>query len=145
MILAGLNLLGKFRLPAFLEVDLSKMSVYQSSFRLLLHSQKWSSFYLLGMLNGLIPCGFVYFFAVKAASTASPLWGGVVMVVFGLATIPALLTLGFLVSRFNSLHTKCRDIIYKIAGFAVVGYGGYTLTIAYRFLTDPSASLLHCH
>jgi len=46
------------------------------------------------MLNGIIPCGLVYSFAIMAAATASPLWGAVVMATFGLATIPALFFLG---------------------------------------------------
>ncbi len=145
MVLAGLNLLGYFKLPKFLEVDISGNSTYQGLFRTLLRSKHWASFYALGMLNGLIPCGFVYFFAIKAASTASPLWGAIVMATFGLATIPSLLILGLFVTGLQSFKTSWRNQLYKLAGVSVVVYGAVTIYLAYGFWIDPASSLLNCH
>lgn len=145
MVLAGLNLLGYFKLPKFLEVDVSGNTVYQGLFRSLLKAQTWGSFYALGMLNGLIPCGFVYFFAIKAASTASPLWGAIVMGTFGLSTIPSLLTLGLFVTGLQSFRTSWRNQLYKLAGLSVIIYGVVTIYLAYGFWIDPTSSLLNCH
>ena len=48
------------------------------------------SAFALGLLNGLLPCGLVYAVLASAAATGSPLRGALVMLVFGLSTIPAL-------------------------------------------------------
>lgn len=49
---------------------------------------------LLGLASGLLPCGWLYAFAVTAAGTASALWGAIVMMVFWLGSVPVLLGLG---------------------------------------------------
>jgi len=101
MILAGLSLLGKLKFLTLIEHSVSKSSWYQNNFKALLASGTLTSFFLLGMLNGLLPCGFVYFFAITAASTADPLYGALVMAIFGLSTIPAMFSLGFFVGIFK--------------------------------------------
>ena len=95
MILSGLSLLGKIKFLTIIEHSLSNSKRYQRSFKQLLHQQSLFSFFILGMLNGLLPCGLVYFFAITAASTGSALYGAFVMLLFGLSTIPALFSLGF--------------------------------------------------
>lgn len=47
--------------------------------------------YLLGILNGLLPCGFVYLGVLGAISTGSVLSGMGYMALFGLGTVPAML------------------------------------------------------
>lgn len=90
MVIVGFSLLGKIKFLTILEHSCSKSPLYQKTFKNLLTSNSLFSFYLLGMLNGLLPCGFVYAFAITAASTGSAFWGAVVMFIFGLSTIPAL-------------------------------------------------------
>ena len=75
MILAGLSLLGKVKFLTLIEHSFLKSSWYQESFKSLLRNQSLLSFFLLGMLNGLLPCGLVYSFAIIAASTANPFYG----------------------------------------------------------------------
>lgn len=143
MVLAGLSLIGKIKFLTVIEHSVSKSSWYQKSFRSLLHSGTLFSFFLLGMLNGLLPCGFVYFFAITAASTADPLWGGVVMFIFGISTIPALFSLGFFVGLFK--QSGFRNIMIKFASIAVILFGIYTLYSGYDYLTNPNKSILECH
>ncbi len=143
MILAGLSLLGKLKFLTLIEHSLSKSKWYQETFRTFLRSKSLSSFYFLGMLNGLLPCGFVYFFAITAASTASPLWGAIVMLIFGLSTVPAMFSMGFFVGFLK--QTSTRNLILKLAAIAVVAYGIFTIYNGYGFITDPNRSLLHCH
>ncbi len=143
MILAGLSLMGKVKFLTLIEHSFSKSEWYQKSFRSLLHSKTLFSFYLLGMLNGLLPCGFVYFFAITAASTGSALWGAIVMLVFGLSTIPAMFSMGFFVGLFK--QSSFRSLMIKFASIAVIGYGLFTIYNGYGFITDPTRTLLHCH
>jgi sulfite exporter TauE/SafE len=142
-VLVGLSLLGKLKFLTSIEHTVSENKLFKESFRKLLRDKSYFSFYLLGMLNGLIPCGFVYFFAIAAASSASPMWGAIVMSTFGLATIPALFALGFFVGSFK--NSKFRDYMMKVASILVILYGLYTLYSGYTFITTPEASLLNCH
>jgi len=135
MLLAGLSLLGKFKFLNSAELSISKYPWYQKTFRSLISSKTYSSFFLLGMLNGIIPCGLVYSFAIFAASTASPLWGATVMATFGLATIPALFFLGSLTKFLQK--GSLRGVMMKLAALLVVLYGFFTLYKGYNFVAHP--------
>ena len=143
MLLAGLALMGKLRVLNVLETSFAHSNWYQNKFRDLMRSQSLFGFYLLGMLNGLLPCGFVYFFAITAASTASPLYGALVMFIFGLSTIPALFSLGSFMGLFKNF--KFRHLMTRLAALSVIGYGLFTLYNGYRYLIDPARSMLDCH
>ena len=141
MILSGLSLLGKIKFLTKIEHSVSSTDWYKNTFKKLLHSDKKSTFFLLGMLNGFLPCGFVYFFAITAASTASALYGAIVMIIFGLSTIPALFSLGFFVGMFK--NHSIRNTLVKISAILVIGFGMYTLMKAYMIQTTPKSPLKH--
>ncbi|MCV6607052.1 MAG: sulfite exporter TauE/SafE family protein [Campylobacterales bacterium] len=143
MVLAGLSLIGKFQFLTLIEHSVSNRQWYKRTFTYLLKSKTVPSFFLLGMLNGLLPCGFVYFFAITAASTADPFLGGLVMAVFGLSTLPAMFSLGYFVGFLK--QQSFRDLMIKIASIAVIAYGIYTLFKSYGFIMNPSMTLLNCH
>ncbi len=136
MLLTGLSLLGKVKFLTLIEHSFSKSLWYQKIFRTLLHSQSFISFFLLGMLNGLLPCGFVYFFAITAASTADPLYGALVMIIFGVSTVPALFSLGFFVGLFK--QSGLRNIMMKLAAICVIFYGFYTIYNGYHYITTSN-------
>jgi len=142
MVLTGLSLIGKLKFLTILEHSFSQTAWYQKIFRATIQSKGLSSFYLLGLLNGLLPCGLVYFYAVTAASTGSPLWGALVMFVFGLSTVPALFTLGFFTSIFTK--TNFRKMAMNLASIIVIIYGFYTIYRGYDFIKHPNKSLLNC-
>ena len=135
MILAGLSLIGNLKFLNSAEWSVSKYAWYQNSFRTLMSNQSYLSFYLLGLLNGIIPCGLVYSFAIFAASTADPLAGAFVMATFGLATIPALFFLGFLTKFLQK--GSLRGTMMKLAALLVILYGGITLYKGYNFVAHP--------
>lgn len=141
MILSGLSLMGKLEFLTKLEHPLS--SFYQDSFKKLLYSKSLGSFFLLGMLNGLLPCGFVYFFAISAASSASMLGGALVMFAFGVSTIPALFAFGFFASLFSS--GKFRKLMMNLSSFAIILYGIFTLYNGYTYIANQNKTLLECH
>lgn len=49
------------------------------------------SLFIIGLLNGLLPCGLVYMGIAGASAMASPAMGGLFMLFFGLGTLPLLL------------------------------------------------------
>ncbi len=143
MVLAGLSLMGKIKFLTLIEHSFSSSSVYKKAFQSILKSRSNFSFFLLGMLNGLLPCGFVYFFAITAASTADPLWGAFVMFIFGISTIPAMFGLGFLTTLASA--TTFRNMMMSLSSIAVILYGVFTIYNGYDYITNPTKTLRDCH
>ncbi len=135
MLLAGLSLLGKLGFLNTAEFSFSKYAWFQKSFRVLIKSKSYRSFFFLGMLNGIIPCGLVYSFAIISASTASPLWGAMVMAIFGLSTIPTLFFLGS-VTKFLQ-QGSLRGTMMTLSAFLVLLYGLFTMYKGYNFVAHP--------
>ena len=136
MLLAGFSLLGKLGFLNASEFSVSKYTWYKKGFKKLISSKSYLSFFFLGMLNGIIPCGLVYSFAIMSASTASPFWGAVVMASFGLATIPALFFLGS-VTQFLQ-KGSLRGTMMKLASLLVIVYGVFTIYKGYNFVIHPN-------
>lgn len=143
MVLAGLSLMGKIKFLTIIEHSFSSSPIYKSAFKRVLNSKSNLSFFVLGMLNGLLPCGFVYFFAITAASTADPLYGALVMAIFGLSTIPAMFGLGFLTSLASA--TSFRNMMMSLSSIAVILYGAYTIYHGYDYISNPLKTLQDCH
>ena len=140
MVLMGLSILGKSSFMTRLESFSFFDRYLKTAFTKLIRSRTLPSFYALGLLNGLLPCGFVYFFAVTAASTASIIDGAIVMALFGIATIPILFTMGFFVGFLQK--PGLRNMMNKVAGWIVTAYGFYMLYKGYLFLFTEAPS---CH
>ncbi len=143
MVLAGLSLMGKIKFLTVIEHTFSSSKLYKDAFKTILNSKSNFSFFVLGMLNGLLPCGFVYFFAITAAATASPLYGALVMFVFGLSTIPAMFGLGFLSSMASA--TSFRNMMMSLSSVAVILYGLFTIYNGYDYFTNPLKTVQQCH
>ncbi len=143
MVLVGFSLSGKLKFLTSIEHSVSKSKIYQQTFRKLLGSNSFISFYLLGMLNGLLPCGFVYVFAITAASTGNPLWGAFVMLIFGLSTIPAMFSLGFFVGIFKQI--ALRNLFITIASILVIIFGIYVMHNGYEYLVNENKSIHGSH
>jgi len=129
MVLMGLSLMGKIRFLTSLESSLATNLFIKKIFSFLIHSKSIYSFYGLGLLNGFLPCGLVYFFAVSAAATGSIFWGGFTMLIFGLSTMPALLGFGYIVGFLKG--SNFREVMIKLASIVIVLYGIYMSYLGY--------------
>ena len=80
-----------------------------------------SSFILLGMANGLLPCGMVYL-AIAGALNASEVKSGVLfMVLFGLGTLPPLFVLSYFGSMIKlSFRNKIKQMTPVIVAVMAV-------------------------
>jgi len=143
MVLVGVSISGKVKILSYIEHSIQNSSWYHKNFKELLQSNFLGSFYILGLLNGLLPCGLVYFFAITAASTASAAYGAIVMLIFGLSTIPVMFSLGFFVGIFRK--TAVRETMMKLAALGVIVYGIYTAYNGYKYIIDPNRTVLDCH
>lgn len=75
---------------------------------------------LLGLANGLLPCGPVAAVALGAAGTGKPLAGALSMAVYGLGTLPALLVLG---AGVASIPERARTRLYRLGALLVLATG----------------------
>jgi len=74
------------------------------------------SLFLIGLLNGLLPCGFVYLGLASALTTGEALKGAAFMAAFGAGTLPAMLTLSL---AGNTISLSVRNNIRKAAPFVM--------------------------
>ena len=77
--------------------------------------------FALGTLWGWLPCGLVYSVLVAALATGSPARGGLLMLAFGLGTLPALLAMGMAAVRLKTLLQNFW--VRRVSGLAVLGFG----------------------
>lgn len=99
--------------------------------------------WLAGVLTGLLPCGWLWAFAIAAAGTGSVLAGGAVMVAFWAGTVPAMLgvmTVG------GSLLTRLRSRMPAITAVVLIALGLATLALRYgdagvSQVTQPSCPM----
>ena len=104
-------------------------SWFKRMFTYQMNSGNKSSFFILGMLNGLFPCGLVYTMLVTATTTSSALYGALVMFIFGIFTIPTLFSFAFIISLFSG--QKFRSFMIQLAALTVIIFGVWTLYKAY--------------
>ena len=80
----------------------------------------------LGALWGWLPCGMVYAVLLTALSLASWWQGALLMLAFGVGTLPNLLGIGLVSSQLRALRT--RTVTRVGAGCLVAAFGVYGLT-----------------
>lgn len=102
-------------------------SVLRKSFQRVRQQPRIRRAFLIGALTCLMPCGWLYTFAIIAAGTGSPLWGTMVMVAFWAGTVPILVAL---MLGFGKLGQKVRQKIPLAMAVTVILVGCFT--IAFR-------------
>lgn len=75
----------------------------------------------LGLLWGWLPCGLVYSALTTALASGSAVKGALLMLAFGLGTLPNLLLAGLLLTRFRRFAQA--RVTRMVSGLLVLGYG----------------------
>lgn len=124
MVIMGVNMLGLFpwlrrftpRMPAALAVKIGRKK--SASRRPL----------IVGLLNGLMPCGPLQSMQIVALGTGSPFAGALSMFLFSLGTVPLMLGLGSLVSalgrKFSRTVMDVGAVLVAVLGLAMLSQGG---------------------
>jgi uncharacterized protein len=95
--------------------------------------------YLIGMLVGLLPCGWLWAFVIAAGGTGDPLHGGLVMAAFWLGTVPAMV--GVLTVAGPAIAwLRARMPVVTAVALIALGIG----TLASRW-PDAGTRRTHCH
>lgn len=124
MIVMGINMLGIFpwlrklnpRMPAFIskKIEAQKLRATRP--------------FVIGLLNGLMPCGPLQSMQILALACANPFVGALSMLLFSLGTVPLMLGLGSLISvlgmRFTHTIMNIGAVLVTVLGFAMLAQGG---------------------
>jgi sulfite exporter TauE/SafE len=124
MLFIGLSFLDNVKFLNFFKIDLLNKKIFKIIHKKVIASQTPISFYLFGLLNGMIPCGLVYFAASSALVTSSWMDGAFMMFLFGIAVIPGLFILGF---ASGYIKQKNRKILNYISVLLIMGYAVITI------------------
>ncbi|CRF50351.1 hypothetical protein HHE06_01760 [Helicobacter heilmannii] len=108
---------------------------FAKGFKSLFSTPSLPSFYALGLLNGLLPCGMVYWFVLNALARPNLTSALEVMVVLGLATFTPLFVFGALFGNF--LNYKWRAWFQKAAFVLLLGFGAHTIYMGVKMLGQP--------
>lgn len=122
---------------------IGKLKQYLGSFL-----KKKSSFaiFVIGILNGWLPCGLVYMALIAAIAMSNPISGAVYMVFFGIGTS---VLLSVLIFAGNFISLSFRNKINKILPYFVILIGivfilrGLGLGIPYLSPSDSKLELSH--
>lgn len=77
----------------------------------------------VGMLTTLLPCGWLYLFALIAAGTGSVLMGGITMAAFWLGTVPALTAL---IAGTQTLSSEFVRVVPVVTALLMIIAGAFT-------------------
>jgi sulfite exporter TauE/SafE len=76
---------------------------------------------LLGSIWGWLPCGLVYSVLIAALATGNPIQGAMLMLAFGLGTLPVMLAMGMAAVRLKSWLQNIW--VRRLSGLLVLGFG----------------------
>lgn len=93
----------------------------------------------LGLIWGLLPCGLVYSVLLLAATTAEASSGGLVMIAFGLGTMPAMIATGVGASKLAQIMSGKR----VGAGLLIVALGIATIAMPVMNLSSSGDPMHH--
>jgi sulfite exporter TauE/SafE len=83
---------------------------------------------MLGAIWGWLPCGMVYAVLAMALASSSVLYGGLIMLAFGLGTLPLMVAMGY---TFGSLIRVLQaPAMRSFAGVTIILFGLYTWFLA---------------
>ncbi len=102
---------SKFKQFSVLQIPMMR-NAFSNAFKM----KSMFAYIALGLINGLLPCGFVYM-ALSAAMLTGTAWNGsMFMFLFGLGTIPAMLSMSLMGSIINlNFRNKIKKAVPAIS------------------------------
>jgi sulfite exporter TauE/SafE len=126
LVALGLYLLGFTRTLAFTErLGQGLWRFLQPLGKRFLPARSVGQAFPLGILWGWLPCGLVYSALASALTAGSAGRGALLMLAFGLGTLPNLLLAGIVLSRLNEFVR--RPVVRMVSGLLVLAFGIYGL------------------
>lgn len=101
-LLLGAAIIASVLMPANLKMKMEMLlqkvpflKLVTKAIQDLFRKKSFGSFFFIGALNGLLPCGFVYLGIAGAIASGTTISGSLFMALFGLGTIPAMFAVAF--------------------------------------------------
>jgi hypothetical protein len=125
----------KIKLPRFLcTLSLSKGHFLSQSMGKIMRSESPLKLFLLGALNGLLPCGMVYTALITAVVLGTPILSATSMLAFGLGTLPGLVAFSLFAQQLgNPIRSKINrylPYLITVVGLLII-LRGMNLNIPY--------------
>jgi sulfite exporter TauE/SafE len=79
----------------------------------------------IGLMSGILPCGWLYAYVLSASTTQNPLAGMIIMTSFWLGTVPVLVIFARVIKKIDS---KLLSKIPKVTAFFIIILGILTIT-----------------
>jgi len=145
----GVVILTYYLMPARYRGKFAKTSPYRlfsgivkKGFAKLTKTGSPQSLFLFGIINGLLPCGFVYVALAGAITTGSFISGALFMALFGLGTTPIMLATS-LVGKFLNvgIKQKMNKLIPLFAIVLAVIFILRGLNLGIRYISPPEKML----
>lgn len=123
----------------------------KSAFRKRFEKKSYRSLFILGVLNGFLPCGLVYMAAAGSVIAGSWYMGAFYMALFGIGTLPAMVLLPYF---SNYIKTPFQLKLKKLVPVFMIVMGGYfivrgaNLGIPYlspKVVVENTGCNLKCH
>lgn len=128
VILLGLDLLGVS--PVRNRLGFAPIAWLRKQFTLAVQRGPVIGAFIGGAINGLMPCSMTMAMAVKATTAPSIIEGGLLMLAFGVGTLPSMLSASVL---FGKLGPRLRGWLLKGAALFVIALGVSTLWQGLRY------------
>jgi sulfite exporter TauE/SafE len=123
LLLAGIGLL-KVNIPIFSKAIAKLTSTLKKLFTKFLNRKNFGSVFLLGTLNGILPCGLVWIALTYSLTLQSPLEGFSFMMLFGVGTLPVMLGFTSIVTqmlrRFNFNFQYITSAMLILSGILLI-------------------------
>ncbi|MBB5190446.1 hypothetical protein HNQ50_001168 [Silvimonas terrae] len=128
----GLYLAGWFSWIVFIEtVGRPVWRFLQPVLRRRLPIKRWRDTLVVGALWGWLPCGLVYTASLSALSSGGMGQGALIMLAFGLGTLPNLLLMGQ--AAGGAMQWMRKRFVRVLAGLAFIAFGIYRLVSVLLF------------
>jgi len=139
VVMVPASFFNKFNLTKPLYFAVGKV---KSNLGIYLKKSSLKAFFVIGFLNGFLPCGLVYMALFAAISTGSSINGALYMALFGLGTVPmmtaALLFGNFIKLSIRNKIQKAIPIFVVIIGLLFILRG---LGLGIKYLSPPNHKL----
>ena len=123
MVIMGINMLNLFPWLRYLQIRLPKKLVSFITKKRIGEKRP----FIIGLLNGLMPCGPMQSMQIIALGSGNPIVGAASMFVFSVGTVPLMLGLGTIVSAIGKKYTKAvmyaGAVLVSVLGFVMISQG----------------------
>lgn len=139
MVIMGINMLGIFPWLRHLQLQLPRFLVRNVNKKKTGCSQP----FVIGLLNGLMPCGPLQSMQIVALASGNPFAGALSMLAFSLGTVPLMLGLGSFVAmlgkRFSARVMEIGAVLVVVLGLAMLSQGGNLSGLFYSGMSWDTA------